>query len=40
MTGWTRITKAEWQRLGGLKNSKLARKTNAAGRWIYYKAKG
>jgi hypothetical protein len=32
----TRITKAEWTALGGLRNSNLAR-IERGGRWVYYK---
>lgn len=32
-----KITKAEWDRLGGLRNSQLFR-AQKAGRWHYYRA--
>lgn len=32
----TRITKAEWTRLGGLRNTDLFR-VQKNGRWVYYK---
>lgn len=31
-----RISKAEWQALGGLRNSRLFRRQTAAGRWLHY----
>lgn len=36
--GW-RITKAEWTRLGGLRNSALYRKADNRGAWRYYLSK-
>lgn len=37
MNGRIKITKAEWVRLGGLRNSSLFR-IERNGRWHYYKA--
>lgn len=31
-----RITKAQWDNHGGLRNSKLFRRQTASGRWYYY----
>jgi hypothetical protein len=36
MRGWSKITKAEWAALGGLKNSNLCRNMRG-GRWVYYR---
>lgn len=36
MASGARITKAEWQRLGGLSNPKLYRRM-VGGKWQYYK---
>lgn len=33
-----RISKAEWTRLGGLRNPRLFRKADSGGRWRYYSA--
>jgi hypothetical protein len=33
-----RISKKEYERLGGMKNSRLYRKADSRGRWRYYLA--
>lgn len=38
MKGSRKITKTEWQAKGGLKNPRLWRKQDKAGRWYYYEA--
>lgn len=35
--GSYRITKAEFYRMGGLRNSKLWRRQDAAGRWQHFR---
>ena len=35
--GWTRITKQEWQVLGGLRSPEVMRNADSRGRWRYYR---
>ena len=39
MTGSRKVSKAEWNKAGGLRNSRCWRKADANGRWSYYMTK-